>query len=165
MAVRSSFTRTSINGGVDGLKKRTKPGGVKVGILKGMGAHSQADHGQTTAEIFFWNEFGTRNADGTVRIPERAAMRQTMKANAGKYRTIEKSQLRAMLLGNTTVKRAEAALGLQGQSDLKNAIREFKNPGNAQATIDKKGADNPLEDSGEMRNSVHWESAMRPRYA
>jgi hypothetical protein len=157
--VKTKLIRITEGGGLAEVTKNTKPGGVKVGILKGTGEHSKATGGQTIAEIFFWNEFGTRDKQGRVKIPERPVMRTTMKSNGSAYRKIQAQILKGLLTGKLKVSLGEARLGLQVQSDLKNAIAQWVDPPNAPSTVALKGENNPLEDIGEMRNSVHWASS------
>ena len=53
--------------------------------------------------------------------------------------------------------KALALLGEQIADQLRDSIDETNSPPLAQATIDKKGSDKPLIDSGEMRKSVRSE--------
>ena len=146
-----SVTRVTKGEGVPGLKKRTLPGSVKVGLLSGLGEHPNSDDGQTMAEIAMFQEFGTRH------IPERPFLRTTIQERKSEYLAIMKSLLKRIMNGDMTVSDARKVLGLKAMADVQNKIVEISSPQNAEATIRKKNSSNPLIDTGAMKQSVSWD--------
>ena len=48
-------------------------------------------------------------------------------------------------------------LGRMGVSDMREVMRRWTKPGNAQLTIDnKRGANNPLVDTGQLQKRITW---------
>ena len=150
MPLEGKIKRTSKKGGVKGLRKRTRPAVVKVGVLSGAGEHNKGTAGQTVAEIAWWNEFGTS------RIPARPFLRPTLRKQGGKYKASMKMLIRSMLLGKIANTKAQAVLGLAAQRDIQKAITDLKDPPNADSTKDQKGSSNPLIDTGQMRQTISW---------
>lgn len=50
----------------------------------------------------------------------------------------------------------EAKLGRRISNDIKKTIRDVHSPRNAPLTVDKKGFDNPLQDTGKLIGSITW---------
>lgn len=98
------------------------------------------------------NEFGTR--DGHV--PERSFLRSTVDENRDRYASLLTVAARAALDG-TRVETAFGRVGLVVTGDVQEQIRDLRMPPNAPSTIAKKGSDNPLIDSGRMRQSIDFE--------
>lgn len=87
----------------------------------------------------------------TVTRPPRPFMRQCIAEHSGEW----PEQIAKFLEANNYD--AAAALKETGgliEAQLKTSIRNFTDPGNAPSTIRRKGADDPLIDSGRMLNSV-----------
>lgn len=129
--------------------------GVEVGILAGTGEHPQAEHGQTLAEIAFWNEFGARRGQPN-RIPSRPAFRLAMWKNKRKYRRQIANLLKGVFTGRITSQTAHAALGLEIQKDIQSSITDLTTPPNAESTKERKGSSNPLIDTGALRQHISW---------
>lgn len=103
------------------------------------------------AEIYYWNEFGTE------RIPERPTLRPTFIDQRQKYISIlGKISAKAMNERSYNMKQAMGKLGEVAQQDIQAAIIELKTPPNAQSTIEAKGSDNPLVDTGQLVSSIRW---------
>jgi len=150
MGLEGHIKHTSKNGGIEGLKKRTQPAVVKVGVLSGAGEHNKGEAGQTVAEIGWWNEFGT------VNIPARPVLGPTIRKNGKDYRRLMRRLMKDMLLGKVTNKVAQGKLGLLVQRDIQAAIVALRSPPNAPSTIKMKGSANPLIDTGQFRQSISW---------
>jgi hypothetical protein len=104
-----------------------------------------------TASIALWNEFGTRT------IPSRPFMRSTLDRNAQEYgRLIQREASKRMLQDNGEIG-ALTAVGFRVTNDLKKAITSWSDPENAPSTVDQKGENNPLIDTGTMRAAVTFE--------
>lgn len=119
-------------------------GSVRVGFLEG----ANYPDGTPVAAVAFWNEFGTLN------IPPRPFFRTTIDEKSSAW-------------GGRLAKAAThydydggQVLELMGQTmaeDIQQSINGWTDPGNAQSTIDKKGFDKPLIDTGDMLRSVDYE--------
>jgi hypothetical protein len=136
----------------EGVEKLAKSKGamLKIGILSGTGEHPNADHGQTVAEIAWWNEFGTRN------IPERPFLRPALRENLLAYGRIIEAALKAVLTGKLSRDQGLGILGERAKRDVVNKITVLSDPPNAEATIDAKGSSSPLVDTGALRQHINW---------
>jgi hypothetical protein len=144
--------RIKHNGGIDGVVNRLQSGGaIKVGILAGTGEHSNNDDGLTVADIGAINEYGLGN------VPERPFLRTTISKKNAEYQKMIARLLKLISSGKLTTARAAAVLGEQAALDIQAAITAWDDPPNSEATIDRKGANNPLIDTGEMRRSIWYE--------
>lgn len=146
------FKRVTKGKGLSAVVKNTKDAFVKVGVLQGQGEHPNGDHGQTIAEIAFWNEFGT------ARIPPRPFLRSTLKERKLKYKALFAKILKAILNQRLSSQQGIGRIGLRVSSDIQQKITTLTSPPNAYATIVRKGGkQNPLLDSGTLRRSISWE--------
>lgn len=124
---------------------------VDVGILKGVsGSDLATGTNFTVAEIAAVQEFGSR--DG--RIPERSFIRSVVDSNKVKYRSVLKSLIGDVLLGNLSVEKALAQFGERVVGDIKRKITSISSPPNAPSTIAGKGFNNPLIRTGTMRSRI-----------
>jgi hypothetical protein len=139
-------------------------GKVKVGFIKGKSQPETEDDGQlTVAQVAYWNELGTRNADGTVHTPERAFMRHGIAQGGTKFTRLNRVNLLLTLKGRLTHQKALGQLGAVAAGEVKRAIATSKTwaTPNAPATIaaktrDGKQGDHPLKDTGNMEQAVTW---------
>lgn len=119
-------------------------GSVLVGFLES----ATYPDGTPVAAVAFWNEFGTS------RIPARPFFRTTIS---------EKSSEWARRLGDAAVHYdydGAKALGAMGQTmaeDIQQSIVGWQDPANADSTVDQKGFNKPLIDTGVMQRSVDFE--------
>lgn len=91
-----------------------------------------------------------------VRIPRRPFLRDTWELNVGKW-----SELIGNLAFEVFMCRMKPAefyqrLGDRVVDDIKRTIKEFDEPGNAALTVEKKGFNDPLIETGKMRDSISW---------
>lgn len=119
-----------------------------IGIL-GESAHFQGAGGFSLVDIAIVNEFGSD--DG--RIPERAAHRTTFKEQRKAMLVRMNGIVRLTLAGQDPRQKLDA-LGLFYTGKLRQQMIAWSMPPNAPATIAKKGADNPLIDTGRMLNAT-----------
>lgn len=122
-------------------------GSVNVGFMNG--ATYPADQGgESVAQVAFWNEFGT------TRIPARPFFRTMIaRESPGWGVLISKAAEHYNYNG-------PAVLGFMGEKiieQLQRSITEWKDPPNAQSTIDAKGVNKPLVDTNHMHNSITLE--------
>lgn len=139
---------------ISAIRRRMADVAISVGVQSDAGVHKDEDgssSGTTVAEIYYWNEFGTE------RIPERPTLRPTFIDQRQKYISIlGKISAKAMNERSYNMKQAMGKLGEVAQQDIQAAIIELKTPPNAQSTIEAKGSDNPLVDTGQLVSSIRW---------
>lgn len=119
---------------------------VRVGFQHGEA--TEAD-GTDICDIAAWNELGTEN------IPSRPFLRMSVDENVDKINNFLQSQKNALLSG----KDAEQVLkeiGLFQKDLIQEKITEGTFVPNADMTVEKKGSDKPLIDTGRMRQSVNY---------
>ena len=90
------------------------------------------------------------------RIPPRPFLAMTAEQNADEYLDeIEAVTQHALETGDLSVALDDMArLGLVVVADVQDTMEAFDDPGNAESTIARKGADNPLIDTGILINAV-----------
>lgn len=141
--------KTPKNSGIE-LLKQAKGATIKVGILSGTGEHPNAKHGQTIAEIGYWNEFGTE------RIPPRPFLRTGLMDNITRYRGVLKTVVRNVLLRKMSHDQGMAIIGEMAKVDVQAKIVAIRSPENAEFTKEKKKSSNPLVDTGALRQHINW---------
>lgn len=139
------------DGGVDGVRKRTKGGALKVGLVSGLGEHPNSDEGMTIPDVGAVNEFG-------IGVPERSFIRSTIAENLGKYNRMRRELLAGIINGKISSANAVAVLGEELKKDIQSKILTLSDPLNSDETIDRKGSSSPLIDTGTMRQSITWEA-------
>jgi len=119
---------------------------VRVGFQKG---EATADNGTDIADIAMWNEVGT------VHIPPRPFMRNSVDSNEGVIKGNCLKVAEAVVNGMS----AEQALDILGNMQkglIQDSIESGGYTPNAPSTIRKKGSSTPLIDTGLMRQSVNY---------
>jgi hypothetical protein len=124
--------------------------GVEVGIFEEDGPHPNSDEGLTIAEIALRNEFGD---DGT---PARPFMATNYAANEQRYGRLAEKVFASVIRDGLSVEQALQTLGAIQASDVKVTINDWTTPENAPATVEIKGKNDPLVDSGIMRDHVKF---------
>lgn len=130
---------------------------VKVGVLADSaqgGLHEEGGE-LTVAEIAAVNEFGTE--DG--RVPARSFIQRTFDEKREAL-TKEFAALLGgkVLFGAMTLANALGLVGAQLAAEIKKRVTAGDPipPPNAPSTVEKKGSDRPLIDTGRMVNAVTW---------
>jgi HK97 gp10 family phage protein len=119
---------------------------TKVGF---MGSETREDgSGLTNAEVATFNEFGTAKA------PARPFMRPAIAENKMEIFWQQEEGYSRVLQQQSTVGLELARIGQFAQTEIQKKIRSVKTPPNAISTIKRKGSNNPLIDTGAMRQSV-----------
>lgn len=142
---------------------------VAVGVLgeaaltkhENLPGDGESDSEATLVDIAVWNEFGTDDGH----IPERGAHRSAFEKNKKELEHRMEMTAEAVKLGNMDAKRGHDLLGIWYADQVKDEIREFDDPPNAEFTQLKKGrplgkgvmVDNPLVDTGRYINSITHE--------
>lgn len=89
-----------------------------------------------------------------VTIPARPFFRTMIAKNRGNYGSDVAAALKS---SGYDAKIALGLVGQQAQEELSATIDGWTSPGNAKRTIDRKGKDDPLNESGQMQDTVnHW---------
>jgi hypothetical protein len=131
--------------------KRIQDSAVTVGIHSDAGTHDEAE-GMTVAQIGAIHEFGGGNS------PERSFLRRTLGKKRAKYISDIQKIAKSAIQGKRDARDGMGLLGRQAEGDIKLTIRDMKDPPNAPSTIkQKKGVDNPLQDTDQMLNSIRWQ--------
>jgi len=133
--------------------KRNKPY-VKIGIQSDAGNHPESED-ITVADIATFNEFGTIN------IPPRPFIRDTMDEERAGLLKHTRELYYQMAAGKMTTARALSILGKKITSLIKKKITTLREPPNAPSTIARKGSSNPLIDTGYMRQKVRDEIVLK----
>jgi len=128
---------------------------VAVGFFAG---ESPGDQGELSVADYMW-----LNEVGTVDIPERPVVGETTDAVAPEIEAMLKRELEAIIQGRSTVEGALNKVGIKFKAELQKAITSFSDPGNAESTIEQKGSDNPLIDTGTARNAVSYQVRMEDK--
>lgn len=92
----------------------------------------------------------------SVAIPPRRYMERTIKRHESKWQTIAKQQLYKIMNGNGTAMLALNTIGHAAVEQMKSEIIKFKSPHNAPLTIANKGKDDPLVDTGVLRDAIDY---------
>jgi hypothetical protein len=99
--------------------------------------------------------YAAANEYGTEHIPSRPFMRSTADSNADKYAAeLQRLMERVIVTGKGTPVGALTRVGLMHRNDLIKAITSWTSPPNAPATIERKGTDAPLRDTGTMQRAI-----------
>ena len=128
------------------LKGKTR---VLVGVPKGAGVY---EDGLTIATIAAVNNFGS--ADG--KIPPRPFLQPAINKGAPEYQRLAEVMIPKVLSGEMTMKVLLEQMGNLAEGHVKQEITDLDTPPNAQSTIDKKGSDSPLIDTGALRQSIRY---------
>lgn len=123
---------------------------VTVGIHEDVGGYRAAEDGATVAEYATYNEFG-------MGVPERSFLRSTVDEEEDEIGRRMTRAITDQIDGRRPMRQGLARVGAYTVGKVKQKIRDLDTPPNAPATIAKKGSDNPLIESGRMRNSVDFE--------
>lgn len=114
---------------------------VLVGVPRGAGVY---EDGLTIATVAAVNNFGS--ADGV--IPPRPFLAPAIEKGAPVYQRLAEVMIPKVLRGEMEMTMLLEQMGGLAQDHVKQEIIDFHTPGNAKSTIAKKGADNPLIDTG-----------------
>jgi len=131
----------------DGGGKRTKTVG-KPGARRAVPGKASDP---TLAEVAAMNEFGFE------RTPERSFMRSTFDEQEGNYVNVLAKGLGLVVDGKESVPTVLGILGERMKDDVQEKITTLQTPPNAAQTIAAKGSDNPLIDSGRMRQAIGYD--------
>lgn len=113
----------------------------------------RAESGAELVTIAAVNEFGS--SDGHV--PERSYLRSTVDENRAKYlKALTAATGKGIDKGRATMARELGKVGQVAVGDVQRKIRDIDTPPNAPSTIRQKGFDNPLIETGRLRQSIDF---------
>lgn len=93
-------------------------------------------------------------------IPERSFLRKTFGDNKQQYQQNMRQIIKSAVSGKRDVKAGMGLLGRKAEQDVKKTMVDLKSPPNKPSTIaKKKGANNPLVDTGRLQQSIRWDYA------
>ncbi len=122
---------------------------VRIGYQRGtLSGNPDNSSRADLVDIAMWNEFGT------VNIPSRPFMRDSVDKHEAAINHMLTAQKDALLHGATAREILNTA-GLFQQDLIQTEIEQGDFVANAPTTIMKKGSDKPLIDTGTLKNSVH----------
>lgn len=120
---------------------------VVAGMLKDSG---KASNGASYVDIATWNEYGTR------RIPARPFIRISADTNKAAWSKMAQQAVNDVIDGDSP-REAAKVIGHRMVEDIRKVFGDTsKLKDNAPSTIAKKGRNEPLVDSGEMRRRVNF---------
>ena len=91
-----------------------------------------------------------------INIPERSFIRSTFDEKEQEWYKYSLILLSKVLSGQSTAEELCEKMGNVIQKDIQKKIRDIKTPPNAPSTIARKGSNNPLIDTGRLRQSVTY---------
>lgn len=121
---------------------------VKVGVLSNAGNEK---NGMTIADVATFNEYGTS------KIPARPFMKQAYENNEKTIIVSSESLKSDVFKGEISVKGALKKLGVWFKGRIQKEITDGDFVPNAPRTIEAKGSDKPLIDTGRMRQSINFQ--------
>lgn len=145
MAVNVRDTITAEGKKFEKLLKELGQLEVRIGIQQG----EASEEGVDLVDIAMFNELGT------VHIPSRPFLRDSVDANADQINSFLQSMKKDLLRGGS----AEDVLkkiGVFQKGLIQEQIVKGDFAPNSEATIRRKGSDTPLVDTGRMRQSINY---------
>ena len=141
------------------LQKRLEASGnahVKVGVLGSKGGNAPHDSsGISLVELAAIHEFGSPAAG----IPERSFIRRTFIEKRRELEEVITKLARGVVAGKLDMRRALDILGAWASAEVKKTVTAGAHipPPLKPATIERKGSDRPLIDTGRLIGAVTWE--------
>lgn len=131
---------------------------VQVGIVEPAYYGSDNDN-LSVAQVWDWQESGLPAQN----IPTRPAIRVGFMApiKKGSYDKLFAESMQRIAEGKSTFKQEYTKIGAKAQADLKKAVADWDTPRNAPLTVELKGFDNPLIDSGLLYDSIDFKVEQR----
>jgi hypothetical protein len=119
--------------------------------------HPNAD-GASIGLVAFWQEYGTKNADQTERMPARPAVHHTTATKQAAIAALSRRGAQDIIDGRHTLDEVEARIGRELVTMLRESIIEASSWAKplAASTVKAKGHDDPLIESGAMYDAASW---------
>lgn len=119
---------------------------VVAGMLRDSG---KAENGASYVDIAAWNEYGTS------RIPSRPFIRISADTNKAAWAKMAQQCVNDVIDGDSP-RDAAQVVGHRMVEDIRKVFGSSELKANAPSTVKKKGRNEPLVDSGEMRRRVNF---------
>lgn len=120
---------------------------VRVGFQQGQ---AFSEDGVDMVDIAAWNEVGNAHT------PARPFLRKSVDENETLINNFCRQQLRELTEGRISSQSVLNRIGAMQVGLVQDKITDGDYAPNAQSTIQRKGSDKPLIDTGRMRQSVHF---------
>lgn len=151
-----SFKLKVDKSGWEKMKKELLKGSrleVQVGIVEPV-TYGPDNDNLPVATVWSWQEEGVPAQN----IPTRPAIRVGFMApiKKGSYNQMFAESMQRIAEGKSTFKQEYTKIGTRAKVDLKKAVADWDTPRNAPYTIELKGFDNPLIDSGLLYESIDF---------
>lgn len=124
---------------------------VRVGFQHGKATE---EDGTDICDIAAWNELGT------VHIPARPFLRQSVDDNLSKINSFLQEKKNDLVRG-TSAEQILKEIGIFQKDLIQEKITNGSFAPNAPSTVKKKGSSKPLIDTGRMRQSVNYEIKVK----
>lgn len=137
---------------------------ITIGYQGSSGAATHPDANASVATVAQWMEFGTPGSDDREydqprsMIPSRPFLRVTFERSADVFVEATRKALSDFVDGRAEVEEIEQRLGEIGVAEVRRTIDDSRSWAEplAESTIAAKGHDQPLLDSGTLRDSASW---------
>lgn len=128
----------------------SKPNSITMKNPRGTPRKFYKSEAKPIAQVAIQNEFGVPERN----IPPRPFMKRAVDGNIRKWKKMIRDELPQMKKMDLRI----MAIRLAGvvKKDIQRSINELMFPPNAPSTIKRKGFNNPLIDTGTMRDTVTW---------
>lgn len=110
--------------------------------------------GKSLTDIAIWNNYGTLNEDNTWHIPPRRFMEASLTRRGIGSISKEVSDALDNIYDGGDAESAIETIAKAMSVSISVAIEIFNRPVNAESTVDQKGFDDPLIETGELQNNV-----------
>lgn len=135
---------------------------VSVGVHEGAGEYSS---GVSVIEVALWNEFGTKNSDGSTHTPSRPFIRSVVYGDESRINGWREEVFEKVFEGKISVEKALSTLGFKIRELIRAKINSDMPPPNAPATIAHKKAEGvaprTLVETGLLLRSVEFKVVMK----
>jgi hypothetical protein len=106
---------------------------------------------------FAANGYPLKKETTVIKIPERSWLRSGYDENIDKIARKIEEMVPDVIEGNVNPKLFMDAIGMEFAGLIQKKMRDLKNPPNSQMTIERKGSDNPLIDTGRLVGAIRHE--------
>lgn len=131
------------------VKEQLKEKGYSLFVPKGKHVAVTSD-GKGKLTIYFY-------LMTQIDIPARSFMRKGWIENRSKYQKMITEGLSGIWDGSDTAEKILDRIGSQAVADMRRSAIKLRDPKNAPMTVDNKGSDNPLVDTGELERKITYE--------